>query len=123
MSVRMIRNYLHARAGQEVSWKELAAASLAPSEATLAADLSRLTADPRNGITRIGAGPRKGAHRSYRYDKPAVPEQPEHITLRLIGQSARSNRLAQDEGTRQIYEIVPAGQLDWLAGPASGQEK
>jgi hypothetical protein len=110
VAVAKIREYLQDRAGHEVSYEELLAARLSPTQATLNADLSRLVADPRNGITRVGDERVKGTHRSYRYDKPPEPEPPKFVTLRLIGKTEAGNRLAQDDEMR-IFEIIPVGRL------------
>lgn len=118
MAVAKIRAYLQEREGQEVSYEELQAAGLAPSDATLHADLSRLVADPRNGITIVGDERARGIRRPYRYDPPPVIHPPSFVTLRLIGQSADGNGLAQDDDMR-IYEIIPRGRLDYAAGPAA----
>jgi hypothetical protein len=119
MSIRLARAYLQEREGREVPYDELATANLAPSPQVLDSDLSRLAADPRNGVTIVGDRRQAGIRRGYRYDKPEAPDPPDYTTLRLVGQSASGNSLAQDEDTREIYEIVPAGQLDWVAGPES----
>lgn len=116
MAMARVREFLQAREGREVSWDELVDACLAPSLNTLNADLTRLVANPRNGITRVGDDRVRGVHRSYRYDKPA-PAQ--FVTLRLIGQSADGNGLAQDDQTMRIFEIIPRGRLDCVAGPTA----
>jgi hypothetical protein len=107
--------YLKEREGREVPYAELAAAGLAPSEATLQADLARLAADPRSGVSRPGAGRQPGRRRPARYDTPVPPPEPQYVMLRLVGQSAAGNGLAADDGTGRLYEIVPAGRLDSAA--------
>jgi hypothetical protein len=114
MAMRRVKAYLQEREGQEVSYEELAAAGLAPTEATLHADLSRLTANPRNGVTIVGDARSPGVHRPYRYDTPVPAPEPAYVTLRLIGHTAGGNGLGQDEQTRRIFEILPAGRLDGM---------
>lgn len=119
MAMARVRSYLQANEGREVPYQELLDAGLAPSEATLHSDLSRLVANPAEGITMIGDIRVRGMHRGYRYVKPAAPEPPQLVTLRLIGQTADGYGLAQDDETMRIYEIVPRGRLDYVAGPAA----
>ena len=108
MAQNKVLDYLKEHEGQDITFEELKQAGLAPTYGALTTDLSRLTMNSGNGITRSG---KKGGSRRYRYDAPVPLPEPEYATLRLIGQSDAGHGLGVDDETGRLYEIVPAGRL------------
>ncbi len=106
-----VLEYLREREGQEVTIEEMVAAGLG-TKRTLLTSLSRLVADPRAGVRRVGIPRRQhGVNRPYRYDAPPPPPEVVTITLSKIGCTVEDNALAVDQDG-VIYALVPIAHLD-----------
>lgn len=111
MADSKVMTYLKAREGQDVTVEQMLADGVAPNKTTLLSYLSKLVADPRTGVRRLGDAQRlPGVNRPYRYEPPPPPPEVVRLTFAKVGIGTAGVLVVDDEGV--LYELRAIGQLE-----------